>query len=32
MNWFDRLGIAVARTLMVIAALLVAFVIWQVWL
>jgi hypothetical protein len=29
-RWFDRLGIALAYTLMTVAALLVAFVIWQV--
>lgn len=30
MRWFDRLGIGLAYVLMVIAALLVAFVFWQV--
>lgn len=30
MTWLDRLGIALACALMAFAALLVAFVIWQV--
>lgn len=32
MNWFDRLGIALAYALMVVMAFVVSFVIWQVWL